>query len=70
MACNMLSDVARPVVKADRELYCIYLGCKGEIDILVCKKWPSIYDLDLKVAQLEERWTTLIFNKELTDFTP
>ena len=26
----------------------------GEIDILICKKWPSAYDLHLKLALLEK----------------
>ena len=38
-----------------------YLGCKGEIDILVCKKWPSIYDLSLTVALLGKRLDQGIF---------
>ena len=51
----MLSDMACTEVKVDRELYCIYQGCKGEVDTSVYKKWPSICDLKLKVALLKKR---------------
>ena len=58
-----LPNVVGAEVKADRELLRIYLDCKGknqigflkEINILVCKKWPSTFDLTLKVALLEKR---------------
>ena len=56
----MLSNVACGEIKVDRELYCIYihLGCNGETNIYVYKKWPSIYEQNLKVALLEEDWTS------------
>lgn len=38
-----------------REIYCILLGCKGEIDILMCKKWAPIHDINLKVNLPEKR---------------
>ena len=58
---TMLSDVVRIQVKNERELYCIYLGCKGEIDILVCKKCPPpINDLNLKWPSLKKGWTSVL----------
>ena len=42
-----------------RELYYIYLGCNGDIDILICKKWLPTYDLNLEVALLEKDWAVL-----------
>ena len=63
----MLSDAARTKVKADRELLLFRLQGKNtdilflkEIDIFVCKKLPSIYDLTLKAAVLEKGRTTLV----------
>ena len=36
----MLSVMAQAEAKVDTELYCTYLGCKGELVILVCKSGP------------------------------
>ena len=58
----MLSDVACAEVNVDMELYRIYICCKEETDFFVCKKWPSVYGLNLKVALLEKGWTTLVYS--------
>ena len=50
----ILAEVSHTEVNI-RELYYSYLSCKGEIDILVCKRCPPIYDLNLKVNLLEKR---------------
>ena len=39
---------------------CIYILSFKAIDILVCIKWLSIYDLNCKVALLERILTTLV----------
>ena len=50
---SILSNVPQAEVKV-WQLYCIYLGCKGQIDILIRKRWPPFYDLNLKAALLEK----------------
>ena len=36
----------------------------GEIDILICKKWPSIYERNLKVALLGKRLYFVVLSTE------